>query len=536
MEYQSNNFQPGTNNQAYILFLQETIAHQQELLTKKDNELVKKDDELAQKNDEIIVKEKELAKYQVKLINLQSQVDKLTKIIFGRKSEKVIYDDSQPSLPGMEDIPTENEPEICMVEKIKIKTKVHHNAGWNKFPKTLKRVEEVYELSADEIGDRKFIGYEISEVLVKSTEYYVKVIKRAKYADPKNPLEKILIAPAPKMPKCIVGESNRCHYDPTFVVNVISKKLVYHIPFDRQSKFLFRQDINCSRSVMCDWFGKVAHALERLYNLLVRRILVCPVIHADETSLRMQFPGGTKTCWMWVRKTGVGTPMTAFYFAEDRSAKTAREILGSYRGTIIRDGYAAYDNLPAEAAGCWAHARRKFFEAKKNHQEYANRVLNLIHRLYEYEKIARDSDDEKITHRKRKVLRKKFSSKIVDEYFAICRDISLQEPPQSPICKAAAYSLAREKELCMFLKNPQLNIDNNPCENIIRPLCVGRKNWLFVGNAEHGGCLAILESFAATCKDNGIDFEKWLLDTIYAIDDISDDKLETLLPIKTSTN
>ena len=88
----------------------------------------------------------------------------------------------------------------------------------------------------------------------------------------------------------------------------------------------------------------------------------------------------------------------------------------------------------------------------------------------------------------------------------------------------------------MFLENSQLNIDNNPCKNIIRPLCVGRKYWLFVGNAERGGCLAILESFVATCKDNGIDFEKWLFDTIYAIDDISDDKLETLLPIKTLTN
>lgn len=129
---------------------------------------------------------------------------------------------------------------------------------------------------------------------------------------------------------------------------------------------------------------------------------------------------------------------------------------------------------------------------------------------------------------------RKLSRPVADRYFALCRQIISSEPPSSQIAKAANYSAARETELRKFLGNPKLNIDN-PCENVIRPFCLGRKNWLFVGNRNGGASMAILASFAATCKDNNIDFEKWLADVLVRLDTTPSDQLDTRLPINRQT-
>jgi len=284
---------------------------------------------------------------------------------------------------------------------------------------------------------------------------------------------------------------------------------------------------------MCDYFIKTSNALDLLFKEMVRLVMACDILHADETSVRMLHQGKTKTCWIWVRKTGLGPPLTVFHFAQDRSKATAHELPGDYEGTILRDGYAAYNDLPAEAAGCWAHCRRKFFDAQDNSPEYAQRALELVRQLYALERQAKEEaalkDSEMALFKIRKRVRA-ISVNSVDAYFSLCHEILGKEPPSSAIAKAAFYSADREKELRRFLTDPRLNIDNNPCENVIRPFCVGRKNWLFVGNENGGTSMATLASFAATCKDNGVNFEEWLADVLVRLDTTPSDRITELLP------
>ena len=118
----------------------------------------------------------------------------------------------------------------------------------------------------------------------------------------------------------------------------------------------------------------------------------------------------------------------------------------------------------------------------------------------------------------------------MDRFFGLCRAIAAAVPPASPIAKAAVYATVREDGLRRFLAAPRLNIDNNPCENAIRPFCVGRRNWLFVGEPSGGESMAVLASFAATCKANGVDFERWLADVLARLDTCPSESLDGLLP------
>lgn len=475
--------------------------------------------------------------------SLKETVAYLQRMLFGQKSERVVADSSQPFLPGMEPSPNAEgkAPEKeTVVSAHKRKCAGQQKAGWNEFPANLPREEMIVDWPEEKKQGRVFKGYAISERLVYRGAYVVMVVKRAQYDRLEGAEYGVETVPAPALPSCLSQSSDRCHYDISVYIHVIVQKLVEHNPFYRQEQMFARMGIQFGRSAMCDAFAKVSDALKPLYDRLVFLVMLCEILHADETHVDMLDPGTgrAKCCWIWVRKTGLGPPMTVFYFSLDRSTDTAVEILGDYRGTILRDGYIVYGNLPADAAGCWAHCRRKFFEAQSNHPEYAMKALELIRALYANEAEARSMAElrsgETALFKERARFRK-LSRPVVDQYFALCRQIIDAEPPSSQIAKAANYSAVRETELRKFLDNPKLNIDNNPCENVIRPFCLGRKNWLFVGNHGGGTSMAILASFAATCKDNNIDFEKWLADVLVRLDTTPADQLDTLLPVKWPT-
>ena len=467
-------------------------------------------------------------------------IARLQRMLFGKRSEKVVASDAQMLLPGMDeflggaqDRPPEKKEHVGEHERKR--PEGQPKAGWNGFPEDLEREEKVIDVPEAEREGLDFIGYETSERLVHRKAYVVLVVKRAKYARKGDARFGVVTAPAPAVPSCLAADTDRCHYDVSVVAHVIAEKLVDHIPFYRQSEMFSRMGIEFGRSAMCAYFAKVSEAVRPLYDAMAGKVMGCEVLHADETRVQMLDPGAGKTrqCWIWVRKTGVGPPLTVFHFSPDRSKGTAESLLGDYRGTIIRDGYAAYGDLPAEAAGCWAHCRRKFFEAQDNHPAHAARALEMVRRLYAHERDARDAaearEGETALYKQRRRVRLQ-SAPVVDGYFALCREIAAAEPPSSAIAKAASYSLARETELRRFLSNPKLNIDNNPCENVIRPFCIGRKNWLFVGGGDGGASMAVLASFAATCKDNGVDFEAWLADVIARLDACPASEMDSLLP------
>ena len=469
------------------------------------------------------------------IADLKRQIVSLQNMLFGRKSERLV-DNGTPLLPGLILPEPAGQPEDgakTTVEGHDRKVaKPHQEAGWNAFPENLPREEVVIDLPEAEKQGLKLVDYDVSERLVHRQEYFVRVIKRAKYVFPDYPGLGVA-APEP-LPNVLSENSDRAHYDLSVPVHLIADKFINHLPFYRQSEDLKRQGIVISRSLMCSWMMASGRQLEPLGRRLAELVMSSPVVHADETGVRMLDKGKCRRCYIWVRKTGAGPPLTVFHFAPNRNQETALKLMGDYLGTYVSDACAAYDLLPGTRSGCWAHARRKFFEVPTLDDPDRLEVLRLIRLMYMNERLAVDaaaqSQAETALIKARKTIRRQ-TRMHVEEYFRRCEKIIASgRPPSDPLVKAANYSLKQKEPLRVFLDNPHAGIDNNPAENAIRPWALGRKNWLFVGNDHGGEVAALINSLVVTCKDNGVDFEAWLLDILPRLATTPSGDIDTLLP------
>lgn len=492
------------------------------------------DEKLAKAQAEITVRDESLAKAQSMIDALRSQVASLKKMLFGKKSERFV-DDPTPLLPGLE-LPEADEQQAAKTSKVdahqRSSKQTHSSAGWNDFPEHLPREELIIDLPENEKEGLELIGFETTQRLKHRQEYVVVVVKRAKYAAPGNPGLGVAV-PEP-LPNVLSENSDRAHYDVSVPIHLIYDKFINHMPFYRQSQDLQRQGIMIGRALMSKWAADIAFLIKPLYQRMLELVMQCPVIHADETQVRMLAKGQCQRCHVWVRKTGIGPPITVFHFTLSRNHATAKLLMGDYLGTCICDGYSGYDLLPGERAGCWAHARRKFFEAQPLDDPRRLEALRLVQLLYDNERKAADaaakSDAENALTETRKAFRR-HSATLAEAYFRLCEETSgAALPPSSPLAKAARYSLNQQKELSVFLANPAVGIDNNPAEQAIRPWALGRKNWLFVGNEAGGETSAIINSLAVTCKENKVDFEAWMADILPRLGKTACQDIDELLP------
>ena len=474
---------------------------------------------------------KALAKIEV----MARQITSLQKMLFGKKSERYV-DDGTPMLPGFvlpEIVKPDAEPTTLVGEHPRKKAEPHREAGWNGFPENLPREEVVLDLPEAEKEGLALIGYDINERLVHRQEYFVKVIKRAKYAAAEKP--ELGVVSADPLPNVLSEDSDRAHYDVSVAIHLIYNKFVNHLPFYRQSEDLKRHGIMIGRSLMSEWAMTTAFLLKPVYSRLVELVMNCPVIHADETSVRMLEKGKCKRCYIWVRRTGTGPPLTVFYFSLNRNQETAKKIMGEFLGTYVSDAYVGYAQLPGTRAGCWAHPRREFFEVPVLDDPDRLEALSLIRLMYMNERYAVEAaaakqESEMALIKARKMYRKQ-TRVLVKKYFELCEKIIGGDlPPSDPLVKAANYSLKQRKALSVFLNNPRVGIDNNPAENTIRPWALGRKNWLFVGNERGGEMAAIINSLVMTCKENKIYFEVWLADILPQLAKTSAADIDTLMP------
>ena len=500
---------------------------------KQAEEILNLKKELAATRAEIIPLKTENAALKKQNAKLEYENTWLKRQIFGSKSERFLpVTDQSVLLPGFDE--TSESAVSAELQTIAEHTrKVREKNGWEEIPADLPREDRIIDIPEEKRQGMELIGYEDSERLAIRSGLYVIRYRRAKYAASGDPLQGVRTAPAPG--DYFNSPSGKTKYDVSIPAKVIADKTEHSIPLERQVKMFASEGVQIAPSTLAHLFKNGAQSLKVLYDRMVELIMECEVLHVDETFLKLAVPGHgkCKTAYFWCRMTGIGPPMVVFHFSPSRSQDVAQLLPGDYSGTIIRDSYIGYEKLACEAACCWAHYRRRVFNAHKADFVKSTRMLDMIRDLYRIERAARNKAEAKGSEtalfQARKIARRD-SRKIVDDIFALCREWQQNELPSSSLAKAATYALNIENELKKFLDDPKLNLDNNPAEIQMRRISIGRRNWLFTGSETGGQNLAILFSFAATCKANAVNYRQWLEDVLIRINTTPASLIDTLLP------
>ena len=353
---------------------------------------------------------------------------------------------------------------------------------------------------------------------------------RPKYVIPQRvltPGAEIIIAPMPVRPieKAIAG--------PGLLAQIVIDKYVDHLPLHRQMQRFERAGVKIPYSTLTDWVSATCKLINPLYEALKAEIIKSGYIHADETTIKVldnDKKGKTHRGYYWVYNNSPGK-LVFFDYQESRGKEAPEGILKEYTGYLQTDGYQVYESYGNQQGitllHCMAHARRYFVEARDHDARRADYVLEKIQQLYA---IERNAKEQALDYESIKAERKEKSVPILDELGKWMKEQYIQTLPKSPIGKALAYSIDRWDRLCLYTTNGMLNIDNNPVENNIRPVAIGRKNYLFCGSHEAATRSAMLYSLLGTCKMHGVNPFVWLRDVLEKIPSHSMKNIKELLP------
>ena len=317
------------------------------------------------------------------------------------------------------------------------------------------------------------------------------------------------------------------------LAQVLIAKYLDHLPLYRQETIFGRAGLAIPRSTLAQWVGRCGVALQPVVDALKAEMLAREILHADETPVALLNPGAGKTqrAYLWAYCTGAFDSIKAvvYDFTETRGGKHAREFLEDWRGTLICDDYSGYKALLADGvteAGCMAHARRKFFDLQANHQsQIAGEALDLFGQLYGVEREVAELSDEA-----RWRIRQEKAKPILDLLHRWLTTNRQKVPNGSSIAKAIDYSLRRWTALSHYVNDAQVPIDNNCAENRMRPIAIGRKNWLFAGSLRAGQRAAAIMSLIQSAKLNGIEPLAYLKDVLNRLPTQPASKVADLLP------
>ena len=317
------------------------------------------------------------------------------------------------------------------------------------------------------------------------------------------------------------------------LAQVLVAKYADHLPLYRQESIFGRAGVAIPRSTLAQWVGTCGVRLQPLVDALKTEVLQRRVLHADETPVAMLKPGNGKThrAYLWAYAPGAFEDMRAvvYDFCESRAGEHARTFLGAWRGSLICDDFSGYKALIASGVtevGCLAHARRKFFDLHAaNKSQLAEFALDQFARVYEVERQVKDLDAVQ-----RRAVRQEQSKPVLD---ALQQWMALQRqkvPDSSATVKALDYSLRRWTALTRFLDDGQLPADNNWIENQIRPIAIGRNNWLFAGSLRAGQRAAAVMSLIQSARMNGHDPYTYLKDVLTRLPTQRASQIANLLP------
>jgi transposase len=458
---------------------------------------------------------------------LKQELAQLKRMIFGTKSERYIGNDPSQLNLGL-DVETVEPPERETEQITYTRSKSDNKKGSAirlALPSHLHREEHIIEPEEDITGARR-IGEVVTEVLEYTPgKFYVERYVRPKYVLPEE--EKIVIGELPSLP------IPRGNAGPGLLAHLLISKFVDHLPFYRQVQQFKRQDIDIAESTISGWFTASCRLLEPLYDRLVTRVRQSSYLMADETPIPVQTndkPGSTHKGYHWVYYAPL-EKLVCFDYRKSRGRDGPEKFLESFRGTLQTDGYNAYDIYEKKDGiilhGCMAHARRKFENSKENDPKRAEYVLERMKKLYMTEREARENN---LSFEKRKELRAEQSLPVLQELEKWMKEQLPDVLPKSSISQAIAYTLGLWNRLTRYIDNGQVEIDNNLIENSIRPVAIGRKNYLFAGSHDAAQHAAMIYSFLGTCKINNVEPLGWLKEVLQRIQDHSIQKLDELLP------
>jgi transposase len=500
-------------------------------------------DDLALCHEIIKTLTEELEKSQQRIEKLEQSMDRLLRRIYERSSERMI-DPNQGTLFDLS--PEEGdtaagaataEPEAVEASS-KPKRKGH---GRRRFPKNVERREILLDIPEEEKTCpkcnqlRKEIGRIITERLgcVPMT-FYVNQYVQLKYAC--NCEESgVVTAEKPIHP---IEKGNA---EPDLMAFVTVSRFDDHSPYYRQEHGAFkRAGIHIPRSTLCDWMRRIAELLRPLYDLMHWRVLKSKLLGTDDTTVPVlvRGRGTTHRGYMWAYRGDAGHPYNVFDFTMSHSRDGPLKFLHRaaesnpamrFHGHLQADAFSGYNVLFTDGevteVGCWAHARRKFFEAKETNVRCGMESLARISQLY-----AIESDAKVLSSAERLALRQERSVPLLDSMHRWLDEQYGEVLPKSAMGEAIGYTLSNWEALRVYTTDGSFPIDNNAVERMLRTIVLGRKNWLFAGSERGGRTAAVLFSIVSSAKRHGLNTFAYLRDLLVRLADLKPGELEQLLP------
>ena len=479
----------------------------------------------------------EAAERERKLRQLQHWVEQLLRARYGPRRERVEENQlflfaAEIMAHGGKTPPASGEAKTPPSDSKSTPPRPGHGRG--ALPKSLPRQRMVHDLGEGSRqcpqcqGDLKRIGEEVSERLeyVPASLVVIEEVCQ-KYACPKGCTVITAEKPVAPVEKGLAG--------PGLLAQVAVSKYGDHLPLYRQADIFRRQGVELSRQTMGDWMRACAELVSPLYELMKQQVLGSKALQTDDTPVPVLDPAlpRTRTGRIWTYVGDDGHPYTVYDYTPNRSRDGPEAFLQEFRGYLQADAYSGYDHFYEDElrgiveVACWAHVRRKFFDAQSSDLMRSTVMLAYIRLLYDIEREARD---RKLDSPARRALRQAKAKPILEDMRTYLQREQPQVLPKSPEGQAIAYTLSNWQALVRYCEDGELEIDNNGAERSLRGVAVGRKNWMFLGSDKGGRTAAVLTSLIATCKRLHVDPFAYLRDLFARISDHPQNRLAELLP------